>query len=191
VSQFSIEPIFRSFHQHDVNYILVGTLGAIAHGARLQTQDADICIATDADNLQRVAAVLVELNAQLIREPARGMAGINTHDWTTLRLNDPTEHHLFETPFGEIDILPVVVGAGGWGSTANYAELSPKSVIITAFGLPIQVAAFDEIMASKLAIRRPQDIAAEAELKRVVALLERGKSPDYSLEQFAHDTPRG
>ncbi len=114
--RLDIQVLFSVLNHHDVAYVLVGALGAIAYGARLRTADMDICNATDADNLQRIAAALRKLGAHLIHAPVRGMASIDLNDWTTLRLDDPTEHHLFSTPFGAIDVLPEPLGAGGWGT---------------------------------------------------------------------------
>lgn len=179
-----LKTIFATLERHTVVYVLVGALGAVAHGARLRTVDVDICPATDTANLQRIAAVLRELDAHLIREPARGLAVISMDDWATLRLNDPTEHHLFHTPYGDLDVLPQPLGAGGWGSTTTYVDLSHNAVIIQALGLRIPVAAFAVIMASKLAAGRPQDTAAADELRRVAALLARGEQPGYGLDQF-------
>jgi hypothetical protein len=106
-------------------------------------------------------------------------------DWRTLRLADPAEHHLFATPFGEIDVLPFLLGSGGWGTTTSYEELAPRAVTVPAFGLPIPVAAFDAIAVSKLAAGRPQDQEAAEELRRVSELLRGGEQPTYGLEQLA------
>jgi hypothetical protein len=185
--KLDIRTILTTLNHHCVVYILVGSLGAISYGARLQTRDIDICIATCSNNLQRTAAALHTLKAHLIREPSRGMGSVDMRDWTTLRLDDPTEHHLFWTPHGEVDILPEPLGSGGWGTATNYEQLSPRAVMKHAFGLSVRVAAFDEIVASKLATARPQDLAASAELRSVGKLLARGQQPDYGLEQFAAD----
>ncbi len=90
-----IEKILTVLDSHGVKYVLVGALGAVAHGARLETADVDICNATDPDNLQRIAAALREMQAILLRQPTeRPPTSIDLNDWTTLRLDDPSEHHL-------------------------------------------------------------------------------------------------
>lgn len=177
--------ILASLDEHGVAYVLVGALGAIAHGARLRTRDVDICPALDAENVSRVAAMLRALEARLLRVPARGLAAIDLADPATLRLADPTEHHLFGTAAGEIDVLPQPLGPGGWGTSTDYAALRPRAAPLKAFDLVVPVAAFGDITATKRAAGRPQDRVAEAELRRVAARLARGESPDYGLEQFA------
>lgn len=185
LNRLDVEAIFTVLGLHGVAYILVGTLGAIAHGARLHTADVDLCIATSPVNQQRMAAVLHVLNAQVLRIPPRGVATIALDDWTTLRLDDPTEHHLFHTRVGDIDVLPQPLDACGWNSITDYQRLARTAVTMMAFGLPIRVAAFEYIMASKLRAGRAQDVAATAELQRVGHLSGQGESTNYGLEQFA------
>lgn len=181
-----IEAIFKALDRHRVRYVLVGGLGAVAHGARIETNDVDLCNACDPHNLKQIAAVLLEMHAILIREPpGRATSSINLNNWRTLRMDDPHEHHLFATPFGQIDVLPHPFGGLGSVSTTGYAKLILDATVVTAFGLHIRVAPFDTIMSSKLALGRKQDIAAEAELRRVRRLIRQGTKPDFGLEQFA------
>lgn len=186
-SGLDIQAILTLLERRRISYVLVGALGAVAHGARLRTADLDLCPATDHANLRRIAELLRDLDARLIREPTRGMAAIDLRDWTTLRLHDPGEHHLFRTRLGDIDVLPEPLGVGGWGHSTSYVQLSRHAVTITAWGLPVRVAALAEIVASKLAADRPQDRAARDELLRVAALLACDAHPGYGLEQFAAD----
>jgi hypothetical protein len=181
-----IKTILTVLDRHGIEYLLVGTLGAIAHGARLQTNDVDICNATHDDNSRRIAAALRELRAYLIRQPTgRDPASINLDDWPSLRLDVPNEHHLFATPFGQIDVLPAPFGPGGQGSMTNYEKLLPRAITVRAFGLDVAVAAFEDISAAKHALGRQQDLVAEKEMRRIAGLLARGVQPDYGLEQFA------
>lgn len=176
--------LFAALDEHGVAYVLVGALGAVAHGARLQTHDVDLCPALDAENLHRLAAVLRAFQARLLRVPARGVHAIDLTDAATLRLDDPTEHHLFATSVGDVDVLPRPLGPGGWGTSVTYEDLHPRAALVLAFGRSVPVAAFSDIVASKRAAGRPQDHAAEAELARVATLLARGSAPAYGLEQF-------
>jgi hypothetical protein len=183
-----LEAIFSVLHSYRVKYVLVGALGAIAHGAKLETHDVDICHAIDAVNLRRTAAALQEMRAYPAREPAgRPISSICLSDWKTLRLDDPSEHHLFTTLFGDIDLLPQPFGRGGWGSTTDYAQLVRHAVKVEAFGLTIPVADFNDIKSSKLALGRKQDLAGEAELARIGSLLAQGILPDFGLEQFSSE----
>ncbi len=156
--------IFAALAHHQVRYVLVGTLEAIAHGARLTTAAADICIDTASDNLPRMAAMLKELGAKSAHHPEQAL---NFDEWPALQLDSAAIHHLFTTPFGQIDILPEPLGF-------NYPQLAPHAAIKQAFGLAIPVAALDDIIASRLSARRDKHLAATPELRRLQVDLEQG-----------------
>jgi len=179
--------IFAALEAYGVAYVLVGALGAVAHGARIRTRDVDLCPVLDAENLTRLATLLHASEARLLRVPPRGLSAIDLANAPTLQLDDPTEHHLFATRMGDIDILPAPLGPGGWGTSVTYRDLRPQAVLVRAFGLVVPVAALSAIVSSKQAAGRPQDQAAAAELARVATLLAQGVAPEYGLEQFVQE----
>jgi len=62
---FDPDRVLATLDRHDVEYLLVGGLAARAHGAQRKTADIDCVPNTTAENLARMAGVLVELNARL------------------------------------------------------------------------------------------------------------------------------
>ena len=80
--------ILAGLRSHGVSYVLVGGLGAAVHGASLDTDDVDICLPGDTENLARLSLALQQLVAE--QRPA-------TSD---------TDHYVsFDTPFGPLDII--------------------------------------------------------------------------------------
>jgi hypothetical protein len=63
--------LFEVMHKHDVLYVVIGGLAAIAHGYSGLTQDADTVPAYDVENLERLAGALRELDAVLYAYPER------------------------------------------------------------------------------------------------------------------------
>ena len=59
--RFDPESMLRVLEAHSVDYVLIGGLAATLHGSPLRTGDADICPATKLQNLQRLAAALVDI----------------------------------------------------------------------------------------------------------------------------------
>src|SRR6266545_7090747 len=57
---FEPQEILRRLVAADVRFVLVGGLAAQAHGSPSLTGDVDICYARDAENLERLAAVLAD-----------------------------------------------------------------------------------------------------------------------------------
>ena len=50
--------------RHEVDFVLIGGLAGALHGSPAATNDADICPARTPENLTRLAAALVELDAR-------------------------------------------------------------------------------------------------------------------------------
>jgi hypothetical protein len=80
--------ILASLRSHGVSYVLVGGLGAAVHGASLDTDDVDICLPGDTENLARLALALQQLVAEQ-RPPT----------------SDEDHHVSFDSPFGRLDII--------------------------------------------------------------------------------------
>jgi hypothetical protein len=80
--------ILASLRSHGVSYVLVGGLGAAVHGASLDTDDVDICLPGDTENLARLSLALQQLVAE--QRPPTSEA----------------DHQVsFDTPFGPLDII--------------------------------------------------------------------------------------
>jgi hypothetical protein len=54
-----------TLNENDVDYVVVGGWGSLQHGATRLTQDLDICPELSAENLERLAQALTDLQAQL------------------------------------------------------------------------------------------------------------------------------
>lgn len=158
--------IFRKLTRHDVEFIVIGGIAAAAHGSPSVTQDLDICYARSDDNLERLAAALIDLGAKL--------RGVDEDvpfqlDALTLRHGD---HFTFTTKAGDLDCLGTPSG------TQGYADLLPGSGLIDFDGLQIRVTSVDDLIRMKRASGRPKD---RVELEILGALrdeLERREAED-------------
>jgi hypothetical protein len=63
MAEFDPLRILASLRSHGVNYVLIGGLGAAAHGSPLETDDVDVCLAPDDENLDRLGLALMDLGA--------------------------------------------------------------------------------------------------------------------------------
>ena len=73
---------------------------------------------------------------------------------------------LFETPFGDFDVLAVALGPGVQGFI-EYETLAADAVTIALDGIEVAVASLSHL-ASKLGARRPKDLRARVELERLL-----------------------
>jgi hypothetical protein len=134
---------------HDVRYVLVGGLAGALHGSPAATNDADICPQRTPDNLARLAAALVDLDARgrTDTEPdglafdrsAEFLAGVELLNTTTNA--------------GDLDISFAPVATGG------YDALVERAVAFDIDGAEIRVAALDDVIHSKRTAGRPKDLA--------------------------------
>jgi hypothetical protein len=116
-------------------------------GSPTLTNDLDLCYARDRSNLVRMAAALKELKARL-----RGVlpGAPLLLDARTLEAGD---HFTFETRAGNLDILGLPAGVGGFDSLQR-----PASEMEIARGLRVPVASLEDLIKMKRAAARPKDL---------------------------------
>ncbi len=149
---FQPESVIRLLGRHRVRYVLIGGLAAVTHGAPLITQDVDACYARDDANLQRLAAALVEVHAEL-----RGAdSGLPLRlDAKTLEAGDA---FTFTTDIGWLDLLGTPAG------TSGYEDLARTADAFDMFGSRVLVASVEDLIRMKRAAGRPKDLLALEEL---------------------------
>ena len=109
--------------RHGVAYLLVGGVAARFHGAERPTQDIDVLPRSDRENLDRLAATLVELGAFLriggvSDEEARALTVVI--DGRSLK---DMEISTWRTEAGDLDVLQHL--RGEHGDRLGYERLEP------------------------------------------------------------------
>ena len=144
-TDFQPKAILSALNSHVVDYVVVGGLAGIAYGSAYPTYDLDAAYNRDRANLERLAAALKELGAQLRGAPpdvpfildARSVAG---------RAN-----FTCETPYGSVDILGDAAGAPRYDVLKSHAQRTQID------GQPVLVASLDHLIAMKEAAGRTKD----------------------------------
>jgi hypothetical protein len=142
--------------------VIVGGWGTLQHGATRLTQDLDICPQQTTENLERLAAALTELHAELQIAPgqtvpvpiidARLLAQMQIGNWST--------------DAGGLDLLQQIPGSHA--RELGYADLAEHAIQIQDAGRTFMVASLADITASKRAAGRPKDLEALPELDRLL-----------------------
>lgn len=142
--------ILASLEAHGVRYVLIGGLAAVAHGSPAETDDVDICLAGDDENLRRMGLALADLGGR--DNPATS---------TGTKVS-------FETTAGRLDcfeLLPTMAG---------YPELSEDAVLIDiGHGINVHIASIvdlTEMTRSAGDLTRAAHLAALAQGADVVEL---------------------
>jgi hypothetical protein len=138
---------------------LIGGLAATLHGSPLRTGDADICPARDAENLERLATALRQMEARI--RAADAPQGVEfTCD---ARFLSGVEMLNLVTVFGDLDVAFLPAGTHG------YEDLARRHEKYDLEGLTVPVAALEDIIRSKEAAGRSKDRAALDTLRRLSA----------------------
>jgi hypothetical protein len=67
----TFDQLLRRLSEADVEFVLIGGLAVNAWGVVRGTKDVDIVVATDIDNLKRVAAVAAAISRSCVLVPRR------------------------------------------------------------------------------------------------------------------------
>jgi hypothetical protein len=152
VADFQPESVIRLLGRHGVQYVLIGGLAAVTHGAPIVTQDVDLCYAREADNVDRLAAALREVNATLRGADPKLPFRL---DAQTIQKGDA---FTFTTDIGWVDVMAAPAG------TSGYEDLSRTADAFDLFGYRVLVAAVDDLIRMKRAAGRPKDLLVVEEL---------------------------
>jgi hypothetical protein len=155
--EFDAEELVRVLNAHQVEYVLIGGLACVLHGAPIGTVDVDITPARTEANLSRLADALRALNARL-RVPGESEPVAVALDSRTFRLMNTVT---FRTRAGDLDVALLPDG------TEGYPDLVRGRVDIDIDGVTFPVASLDDVIRSKAAAGRPKDLAVLDLLREV------------------------
>lgn len=145
-AQFEPFALLRTLEAHQVRFLLIGGIAGVLHGSPSMTNDLDICHSRDKDNLENLAAALVELGATLRGAP----------DDLPFLLNALTlaaeQNFTFNTTAGALDCLALPSGSDG------YDDLAANAVQMDLDGLKVQVVSLNDLIRTKRAAGRPKDL---------------------------------
>jgi hypothetical protein len=141
------ELLFRTLARHRVEFVLIGAMAARLQGFPRLTADADITPSRRADNLERLAAALRDLDAKVFTESVpEGLP----FDCSASMLARGDMWNLV-TAAGRLDIAFQPLGTDGFDDLAEHA------LRFEVYGVTLTVASLEDIARSKRASDRPQD----------------------------------
>lgn len=150
--RYLIETLIR----HDVEFVVVGGVAAVLHGAPVTTFDLDALFKVSQDNAGRLLQALRELHARY-----RGHVPPLSPTLDDLLAGG---HLLLATDAGPLDMLGFI------GQRERYEDVADAIIRIDAAGLVVPVLGLPELIRQKRALSRDKDLPA---LRLLEALVER------------------
>jgi hypothetical protein len=150
VPELNIQGLLEQLAAAGVDYIVIGGVAVGFHGYVRATKDLDVVPAPSRENLERLAALLRSLDAEL------DGAG----DFDAGELPDPLDpevlaqggNWVLQTRLGRFDLMQ-------WqGEPELWEMLSPAAVEVDLDGVLVKVAGYQDLIALKEQAGRPGDI---------------------------------
>jgi hypothetical protein len=113
----NLRGLLRGLHDHQVRYLVSGAMAMVFYGYVRNTEDLDLLVDPDPENLDRVADWLTAAGATLRLNP---MSSFGERERTGLRRGARVSVH---TSLGQVDIDQQLPGLPDWSSLAAQAEL--------------------------------------------------------------------
>jgi predicted nucleotidyltransferase len=144
----AFDEILRRLANAEVSFVVIGGLALGAWGVVRGTKDVDIVVSSDADNLQRLAAVAVEIHGHVqtgesLLSSQPSIAGLLANG----------DQVAIETDLGRLDVVQGLEGV------PVYGELKARATETEVLGVPVAVCSIEDLRAMKRAAGRTRDLA--------------------------------
>jgi len=150
--------LLKRLSKNKVDYVIIGGFACIAHGCTYVTQDVDICMDFNPDNLLRLQKALADLHPVHRMTPKKLKLVItkeNCKQYKNLYL---------DTDIGQFDCIGFVEGIG------NFQQVKSKSVTVEINKIRVLVLNIDALIESKKILNREKDIQALTQLEAIKKL---------------------
>jgi acylphosphatase len=148
--------IYEALQRHEVEYLTIGGVAVNVHGHVRNTRDVDILIEWTAENMERLAAALTDLDAKLFGVDA-DLLDVDPRDPEDL-LNGG--NFTLRTAAGGLDLFDPGEIPGG----RPYEEMRPRAVEAVVQGVHIRAIGFDDLIRLKRESGRDRDLEDVATL---------------------------
>jgi len=149
------ETLLKRLHAQGVEFVIIGGICNVLHGATLVTQAVDVCCRFAPENLRRLEAAVRDLRPVHRQTPQKLPFVLND------RLLRELKNVYLRTDLGVIDCLSEVAGIGGYD-----AVLQASVPVELSFG-QCRMLSLDALILSKETLRREQDLVALRQLRAI------------------------
>lgn len=149
----NLNNLLELLQKAQIDFIIVGGYSATLHGSSLVTQDLDICIEFNSEQIERLREILKDYHPIHRMHPKK--LSFLTHPEDTSNL----KNLYLKTDLGTLDLLGLVGGVG------TFQDLKTNALQITLNNLPCSIISIDDLIKAKEFMGRPKDLMTIQELK--------------------------
>lgn len=144
----AFDELLRRLAAAEVEFVVVGGLAVNAWGVVRGTKDVDVVVATEPENLKRLAEVAVAAGGHV--QQGEALLGTPISIASALATGEQVP---IETDLGRLDIVQGLEGV------PTYKELRPRASEAQILGVPVAVCSVDDLKAMKRTSGRTRDLA--------------------------------
>jgi predicted nucleotidyltransferase len=148
LSQPAFDELLRRLAEAGVEFVVVGGLAVNAWGVVRGTNDVDIVVAPEIENLKLVAEVAVASGGHV--QQGESLLGSTISIASALASGDQVA---IETDLGRLDVIQ------GLDGIPSYADLRPRASEADILGITVAVCSVEDLKAMKRAAGRTRDLA--------------------------------
>lgn len=138
------EKLIRAFSDEEVPFVVVGGIAMVLHGSDYSTVDADFAVATSEEATVAMVRALAPFNPRPSHYPPFG-----DFRWDTRRIGGAVVS--LTTDVGDVDLLRFIPGVD------SFEGIQMRSVARHVFGVDVQIASIQDLIAMKREANRPKD----------------------------------
>jgi hypothetical protein len=154
--------ILKVVTRHSVDFIIVGGVSAVLHGAPVTTLDLEVMHVRNPENIARLLSALGELDSVYRAQPDRQLRPGESH-------LPSVGHQLLLTKFGPLDVLGMIGKSRTWEDLLRHTR-----TLEIESGVVLRVLDLETLIAVKEELGFPKDLAMLPVLKQ--ALKERSSA---------------
>lgn len=141
--------MIAALNEAEVEFVVIGGFAVSAHGYPRGTKDLDIVPDPAPGNLERLAGLLDQLEAELLGVEELTESEVIRPDLDGLMQGG---NFVLGTSLGRLDIMQYVV------PELEYHDLEAGSFVEVVFGNPVRFCGFEQLIAMKEAAGRTEDL---------------------------------
>ena len=153
--QNNLKQLLERLLQHDIDFVLVGGFACVVHGSPLVTQDIDICLAINEEQIGKLRTALRDLNPRHRMNPSYKPSFLEYPESL-----DGINNIYLETDLGVLDILSELRPVG------SFETIKKNAISISLYGHTCRVASIEDLIRIKETMGRPKDKEALLYLRK-------------------------